>query len=119
MSNSIPLSLAVAMTGRYRTNKNSILTSGSDTDILPISETFEAASVANLLSTPGCASIRVYYGMSEDLYLHAIMVAVDESGADILPASDYAAGSTGNNPDVVDEGKRCPPNCDAPSLLNP
>jgi hypothetical protein len=119
MSNSIPLSQAVEMTSRYRLNKNSVLATGSDTDILPIAETFEAASVANLLTTPGCESIRVYYGMSEDLYLHAIMVAVDENGADILPSVDYVKGTAGNNPDIVEEGKRCPPYCDLGSVLNP
>ena len=118
MSNSIPLSQAVAMTSLYRLNKDSVLDAMADKDILPISETFEAASVANLLSTPGCTSIRVYYGMSEELYLHAIMVAVDENDEDILPSVDYVKGTSGNNPDIIEEGKRCPPVCPVSSLLN-
>lgn len=116
MSNSIPLSQAVAMTTLYRTSKNNIIATGYDTNILPLAETFEAPSVSNLLSTAGCVSLRVYYGMSEDLYLHAILVAVDENGADILPV-----GNTGgsNDADVLEEAKRCPPYCGPTSPLNP
>ncbi len=118
MSNSIPLSKAVAMTTLYRQNKNSVIATGYDPNILPLAETFDASSVANLLSTPGCVTIRVYYGMSEDLYLHAILVAVDQNGADILPATDSQGGGTGE-PDILDEGKRCPPICGPSSPLNP
>lgn len=119
MSHSIPLSQAVEMTARYRQNKDTILAPGYDNNILAIAETFEAPAITNLLSTPGCASIRVYYGMSEDLYLHAILVAADENGADILPSADYGLGATETNPDIVEEGKRCPPYCGTSSLLNP
>lgn len=106
------------MTARYRLNKVNVLAPGYDKNILPICETFDASSMAGILAVPGCTSVRIYYGMSEDLYLHAIIVAVDEGGADILPAQggDTATGGTGG--DVVDEAERCPPICPPESPLN-
>ncbi|HWB24594.1 MAG TPA: hypothetical protein VG738_03900 [Chitinophagaceae bacterium] len=117
MSNSIPLSQAVDMAARYRQNKDSILAAGYDKDILPICETFDASSIAGILAEQGCTSVRIYYGMSEDLYLHAIIVAADENGADILPleGTENLSGSGG---DIVDEGVRCPPVCPPDSPLN-
>ena len=117
MSNSIPLSQAVDMTTRYRQNKDSILASTANTNVLPICETFDASSIANILAVQGCKSVRIYYGMSEDLYLHAIIVAADENGADILPADDTLADAAGK-PDITDEATRCPPICPPSSPLN-
>ncbi len=118
MSNSIPLSQAVDMTTRYRQNKDSIIATGYDKNILPICETFDAASVANILAVQGCVSVRIYYGMSEDLYLHAIVVAADQNGQDILP-TEGMDGTTATSADILDEAQRCPPMCPPPSPLNP
>ncbi len=120
MSNnhSIPLNQAVAMTQRFRTNKSLVIAEGYDKNILPICETFDRSIIDNLMSTPRCTAFRIYYGMSDDLLIHAILVAVDGSGADILPAINYPGGSTGNNPDIGEVGQLCPPVCPPASPLN-
>jgi hypothetical protein len=117
MSNSIPLSQAVDMTARYRQNKTGILAQGADPNILPVCETFDASSIANILAVQGCASVRIYYGMSDNLYLHAIIVAVDANDADILPP-DGTETTTATNAEIEEEARRCPPICPPSSPLN-
>jgi hypothetical protein len=55
--------------------------------------------------------------MAEDLSLHAILVAADDTGTDILPLLESADDGDG---DILDEGVRCPTTCPPPSeLTNP
>ncbi len=95
------------MTQRFRANKSLLLTEGYDKNILQL-RTFDRSIIDNLMTTPRCTAFRIYYGMSGDLFIHAILIAVDGTGADILPAIDYPGGSTGNNPDIAEVGQLCP-----------
>jgi hypothetical protein len=115
-SHFIPLDQAVAMTTTYRDNRENILSPVyQGKDILPLSETFNRAAFDTLLATPGCQGLRIYYGMDQNLQLHAIVVAVDANNRDLLPS----LATTGSGDDViVEEGQRCPPICPDPSPLN-
>ncbi len=82
----ITLVQALIMVNRYRANRNSILKPEyQDQDILQISETLDRSAFDDLLAEPGCAKIRLYYGMDEKLQVYAIFVAADTDEYDILP----------------------------------
>lgn len=104
----ISLQLAINMTTLYRANRPANF---------PLSETFDKAAVAKLLATPDCASLRIYYGMNQDLLSHAILVAADASGADILPAANAAAVAA-DEPVILEDALRCPDLCPPKSGLN-
>ncbi len=112
----ISLNKAIDMTTRYRADKEAILaTAWQNQNILPDSETFNRTAFDTLLAKEGCAGLRIYYGMDEDLKLHAIIVAANEENEDILPVLTTVA-LTGE--DIVEEGQRCPDLCPPPSPLN-
>lgn len=120
-SHVISLDRAKEMTATYRTNRETILLpQNQGQDILPLSETFNRQAFDQLLGTPGCAGIRIYYGMDEQLKVHAVIVAVNESNEDLLPASAaQAADEAIDDPVIIDEGQRCPPICpEKKSALN-
>lgn len=107
------------MTKRYRANKNTVIDKAyAGQDILATCDTFNKSAVATLLSKPECASIRLYYGMNEELQLRPILVAVNEKGEDILPDLATLDGDEPSK-DIVDDSIRCPPLCPPPSPLNP
>jgi len=110
----ISLEEAVSLTTRYRNNRMSILNEeySQDTNLLPLCETFDKTAVQTLLSSEACKSFRIYYGMNEDLSIHAVLVGVDDNGADILPV--------GADPSfqLLENSVRCPPNCPPASPLN-
>ena len=105
VTHEITLQQAVDLTSRCRNNKPSSL---------PLSETFEAAAIARLLSTTGCSYLRIYYGMKEDGNIVAILVAANEDNEDMLPAGTALTGDAV----IVEEGIICPPICPPPSPLN-
>jgi hypothetical protein len=113
----IDLKKAKQMTKHYRANKKKILAPGIPDGILPNSETFSKDAVLKLLSHPRAAAFRVYYSMAEDLSLHALLVAADETGTDILPLLNAAEGGDDNG-DILDEATRCPLSCPPPSELS-
>ncbi|MEI9912222.1 MAG: hypothetical protein WDO71_22770 [Bacteroidota bacterium] len=116
MSHFISLSTAEDMTELFRNQRENILkTAFQGNNLLPICETFDRDAFDILLAKTGCVSLRIYYGMSEDFKIHAIIVAADEEGADMLP--------TGNNlneedDDIFENGNRCPDLCPPTSPLN-
>jgi hypothetical protein len=122
MSNFITLAQGIAMTKKYREEKDRILdASFRGKELLPISETFDRASFEALLAETDCSFIRVYLGMSEDLKIRIIAVGADAKDQDILPivsspANRVAALDGGGN--IIEDGIRCPPNCPPPSPLN-
>ncbi|MEO6230409.1 MAG: hypothetical protein ABJB11_13640 [Ferruginibacter sp.] len=117
-SHFITVATAASMTGRYRTNRETILaTSYKGQDILPLSETFNRGDIDTLLSKTGCAGLRIYFGMDENLKIHSIIVAVNENNEDILPA-ESTNSLLDDEDDVVEEGQRCPNLCPPPSPLN-
>lgn len=113
MSDFISLNQAIDMTTLYRSEKDNILkTEYENQAILPICETFDRADIEALLNKEGCEYIRVYYGMDENLSIHAILVAVNDAEEDMLPTS-YTTTE-----DIVDEAQRCPFDCPPESPLN-
>lgn len=102
----ITLQQAVDLTTRYRSNKPSNLS---------LSETFEVAAIARLLSTEGCSYLRIYYGMKEDSNIVAILVAANAQDEDILPGDNNV---TTAEPVIIEDGIMCPPICPVPSPLN-
>ena len=125
MSHFISLERAIEMTTLFRKNRDSILVEGSrGQNILPISETFDRAAFDVLLAQPGCAGIRMYYGMDETLKVHIISVGVNASNQDLLAfegaqVQTAADGNTEPGSTIVEAGVRCPTDCGEPSPLNP
>jgi len=112
----ISLIKAKAMTLRYRQNRENILaTAYQGQNILLLSETFDKASLVSLVTNVNCLSIRIYYGMDEDLRVHAIFVGVNSGGEDILPA---LANEEDENGEILEDGIQCPPLCPPLSPLN-
>jgi hypothetical protein len=115
MNHEISLSTAVGMTTRYRSYKESVLkTEYQDTDMLPVCETFEKASVAAVLNQTTATHLRAYYSMDDNLKVHLVLVAADANGADILPSDDPEADPG----TILEDGQRCPPYCPPSSPLN-
>jgi hypothetical protein len=94
------------MTTRYRANRPVNF---------PICETFGLEAINKLISTTGCASLRIYYGMKEDNQVDAILVAVNAAGEDILP--NLTLTGTGD-PVILEDSFRCPDDCPPESTLN-
>ncbi len=106
------------MTTLYRAQMNTILADEfRGQDILVKSEVFSKEQVEKLLAKPGCGFLRIYYGMSQDLTIHALLVSADGSGGDILCNDEEANNEVAE--DVLDEADRCPPFCPPASPLNP
>jgi len=103
----ISLDQAIAMTTLYRANRPVNF---------PICETFDKDTVTHLLSNPKAASFRIYYGMKEDKSVHAILVAADANGNDILPAGTKDLADNGG--DILEDAFRCPDICPPDSPLN-
>ena len=73
------------MTTLYRAQMDTILADEyKGQDILAKSELFSKEQVEKLLANPGCSQLRVYYGMSQDLKVHALLVGVNDRGEDML-----------------------------------
>jgi hypothetical protein len=107
---------AAAMISLYRDNRDIILKQEyAEQNILCNSETFAVGDVQALLNQSGCQGLRIYYGMKEDLTIHAILVGTDESGNDLVGNNR----SDGDGDLIIEEGKRCPPQCPDDSILNP
>ena len=108
------------MTSLYRTERENILkTDYQNQGILPLSEAFERGAFDTVLSKEGCTGLRFYYGMSEDLKIHAIIVGVDENGEDMLPEeSTIANNEESEEDDIIERGIRCPDICPSGSPLN-
>lgn len=116
-SHFISLEKAVEMTTRYRQNKEAVTNPNYEgKNVFALSDKFDKFIFEKLLAKPGCAGIRIYYGMDIDLKVHPIVVAVNEKDEDILP--DSGSVSTLEDDDMGDDALRCPPWCPPPSSLN-
>lgn len=120
MNHYITLPEAAAMTARYRTNRELILTPAQQgKNTLPFSETFDRTSIDSLLAKPGCTAIRIYYGMDEALSVHAVMVGVNSANEDLITTtSSLATTETDETGDLLERGTRCPDICPPESELN-
>jgi len=115
MNHFISVSTAAEMTSLLRSQRENILkTEFQNDDLIPICETFDKEAFETLLGKSGCESLRIYYGMTENFKIHAIIVAVDENDADILPEEN--ALTEGDF--VAENGTRCPDLCPPSSPLN-
>ena len=105
----ISLEEAVAMTSLYRKNQP---------NGMPICETFDSGPVELMVANPNAAFFRIYYGMKTDGSIHAILVAADKDGKDLLPlATGQGVGDDGEG-DILEDVERCPTACPPPSPLN-
>ena len=97
------------MTTLYRQNKPANA---------PICETFEKEAIDQLLSATGCAYLRIYYGMKENVDIDAILVAVNADNEDILPSALDEDAVNSGDAIILEDGYRCPPDCPPKSVLN-
>jgi hypothetical protein len=120
-NNRIPFSDAIEMTKRFRDNREEILDIDQrGKDILALNETFDKADIEQLMQQQDCTAFRIYYGMDTNLKVHAILVGVDNNGADILPEAVYngQAGTVTNTGELLEDAIRCPTVCPPASPLN-
>lgn len=114
-SHFVSLAQAKEMTARYRAQKEKILAPEyQGKDILLICETYSRDAFDALLAEADAAGIRIYFGMSPELQVRVIAVAVNKEGQDLLPDETDAAASSGDK--IVEEGQTCPPVCPVPPL---
>lgn len=105
----ISLQKAIDMTSFYRAQKENILIPQlRNQKITPLCETFDRSAFEALLAISGCTKLRFYIGMDQDLKIRLIAVAVNAAGEDILA----------HDPEIVEEGQRCPDVCPPASPLN-
>lgn len=109
MNHEITLEMAIDMTTLYRNNMPADY---------PICETFDATAIERLLATPGAVSLRIYYGLKEAGTMHAILVAVDSNGNDLLPQQPSSFAQNQQDPVILEDSFRCPPTCPPDSPLN-
>ncbi len=121
------------MTTLYREQKNQILKPEfAEKGILPQSESFDRKIIDRLLAQGDCVGIRIYFGMSHELQLRAIVVGYNSKNEDILPASEERAAKASTTEStesteggeegegiIAEEGMLCPPLCPPKSNLNP
>ena len=109
MSHFITLAKARQMTATYRSQKNNILDPAfRDRKILPDCESFDRAAIEAILAQNECTEFRIYYGMDNELKIHAILVGVDATGEHILPADQDADAA---NTQIAEMARRCPDDC--------
>ena len=108
MSKKIGLDQAKSMRKKYKEAKGPILAEGVSKEILPQAELFEKQHILDLLNQEDCQGLRVYYAMDEAQNFHMLLVGVDSAGDDIIDTND---------PQILDEGNRCPPVCSSDSEL--
>lgn len=108
----ISLEVAVTMTTDYRANMDTILKDEyQNQGILAVCETFDKGIFQAFIDNPECQRVRIYYGMDDNLKVHAIIVGVNPDGEDMIPTSDADVP-------LYENAERCPPNCPPASVLN-
>jgi len=114
---SISLEEAKKMTRKFREEKDKIVKDEYKGKHFPVCESFDRSAFDALLQREDCKGVRIYYGMNEDSHrIHAIIVAIDADGKDILPIKGVATDGTG--PVILDRGLPCPDYCPDSSELN-
>jgi hypothetical protein len=115
-SHFITLTQFLAMKRLYAENSQQILQPAyQNKEILITSETFNGDVIMAITQVTGFAGFRIYYGMSPDLKVHAMLIATDVNGNDILPSdpsAKFAPGTAKGGSGVIgEEAQRCPPGC--------
>ncbi len=107
MSHFITRGKAKDMILLYKEMKDKILTATYlGREILASCETFERSAIVGLMAQNNCSGLRIHYGMDSDFKIHAIMVAVDDNGDEIIPIDPDES-----NEQIVENGTRCPTVC--------
>ncbi len=122
MSRFITLEEALTMTAKYKKEKEIILKDDEKgKEILAFNETIDREQVLTVLNRVGCVSLRIYYGMDPEKKVHAILVGVDAEDRDILPPLTTEGTSLLTTQDgyIIEDSRRCPPQCPTTSALNP
>lgn len=121
----ITLEKAKQLVGKFKKEKDKIVKDEyKGKHLLPYSETFDRSVIDFLLAQPGCASLRIHFGMEEDDKVSLVIVGVDANGNDILtPVALNEASSTTETvttltDPIVENGTKCPPVCPVDSPLN-
>jgi hypothetical protein len=121
----ITLAKAKQLVGKFKKDKDKIVKDEyKNKDLLPDSETFDRSVIDFLLAQPGCASLRIHFGMEEDEKVSLVIVGVDANDNDILtPVALNQSISTTETVEtltdpIVENGTKCPPVCPVASLLN-
>ncbi|CAN5416032.1 hypothetical protein BH10BAC2_BH10BAC2_18090 [soil metagenome] len=104
----ITLQQAIDMTTLYRANRPADF---------PICETFNRSAVVSLLANNQAAYLRIYYGMKENGFVDAILVAANEQEEDLLPSENAEENNAQENV-ILEDGFRCPQYCPPASPLN-
>ena len=73
-----------------------------------LSMLFDKKTVIDMLSEDKCEGLRVYNAMDDEGQEHFILVGTDSSGNNLLPSSEESLTESYS---LLDDGKRCPPNC--------
>lgn len=108
----ISLDEAKIMTARYRAEKENILAPEyKGKNILSICETFNRAEFDYVLAQEGCAGLRFYFGMTEELKVKVIVVGVTSDNKDILPSSSVVLAEGDGGKGIVEYGRPCPDYC--------
>lgn len=108
----ISLDDAKIMTARYRAEKENILAPEyKGKNILSICETFNRAEFDYVLAQEGCAGLRFYFGMTEELKVKVIVVGVTSDNKDILPSSSVVLAEGDGGKGIVEYGRPCPDYC--------
>jgi hypothetical protein len=113
-SHFITLARFLEMKQLYAGNSQTILAPPyQNREILVNSETFNPDIIAAISNVTGYAGFRIYYGMSTDLKVHAMLVATDSQGNDILPTDSSATFAVAGSGSGVagEDAQRCPPAC--------
>jgi hypothetical protein len=113
MNHEITLSEAIDLTKRFRDLRPTVINPVHvNDDIVANSETFDRAAIEALLEQPDCQKIRIYYGMTPDLKIHAVLVGANSEDLDILPVGGNPSGL------IMEGAQRCPTDCPPESPLN-
>lgn len=116
-SHRITLGRAYEMVARYQENMDKILNPNLEAEhVLAKSETFRKDALIDYLSKDMVHYVRIYYGMSENMQVHAIIVGADKDGNDILPKPIVPGQPPTGEDDgeLFEEAVRCPTACPPP-----
>jgi len=70
-----------------------------------------------IITQAGCRGLRIYYGMKDDLQVHAILVGVDANGNGLFYRNANVMELIPLDL-IMEDGQRCPPACNDDDLLN-
>jgi hypothetical protein len=75
------------------------------------SVSYDASLVQDLLNIPKCVTVRIHLAETEEKTTTLVLVAVDKDGNAILPASEELSRDSAEAAFILNDGKKCPPNC--------